>query len=662
MRARLAAATRSVCVALESGDLVGSGVFVGPGEVLTCAHVVSDPDDPVTGRWNERELSLRVAEWLPDLDLALLRCDGEVADLWAGLSAEAEPGDELWAFGFPGGPYRSGDSVSFRYDGPSRLRGRDDLLRVTHGRAMEGFSGAPVLNWRTGGVCGLLRRSDQPAGGPPGARLVPVPVIRSALPSLSTAPGWLGLLDDEQIGAGGWQALGPRVRSYLAAARTEAGRHPYGLGVAFAPRLDTVYVSQQADALAATGPARHLDAASLVDEYGGGLVVGGPGAGKSSLLRHLLALAADDRRVPVLVPAAALAGDLPLPRALAEGVYATLGSSVDDLDLAELLARHAAPGVPWLVLVDGVDELQGQEARARVLRAVARWWRDDRYRFVVTSRPLPQAELSVLHGERFPVVEIQPLADAQLPVLATRWFTALGLDDVPAMVERFMTRLSLGPLARVPLIATMICLVFAESPGNPLPPTRAELYERFVGILLGKAGREGDRRLLTDVALKVITEDADPGDLAPAEMLRRSGLMVERSGGFAFAHRTIAEYLAACRLAERRPGRLARWRIMLGAGRQNSLDLFMAALLKDRGVDLTEPVPHRFLLPRLAHARLVAALAREGVAVRGGTLEAAERTLREVVEGRLQAVPEALREFGWNGPTTVSWPPPRWRC
>ncbi|WP_433256165.1 trypsin-like peptidase domain-containing protein [Streptosporangium sp. CA-135522] len=754
-RARLEAAFRSVCVSLETtnGDSVGSGFFVGPGQVLTCAHVVAArgqaPPSHLLGRWEGRELLLEVlgACWLPapdGPDLALLRVTPPPNELSAALSASVLPGDELWTFGFPQGPYRPGDSVSFRYDGPSLREDGARLLRITHGRAVEGFSGAPVLNWRTGGVCGVLRLADSPAGGPPGARLIPAEVInrvcREEL-AQDADTGWLSLLDDARLHAGGWRRLGPRLRAYLKVAREESRQHPYATALPGAPRLDAVYVHQQAarQSESPQGPAapeisgtaqgrrpahqqhrgtapaegyqflQRFDADDILERHHGGLIVGGPGAGKSSLLKHFLQTAADrwletgsGEYVPVLVRAHALAGDLPLPQAVAAGVQADLGSRLEDAHLAEDLTREAASGTPWLILLDGVDEILDPAARARVLRAVVRWWPDERYRFLITSRPLPHAELDELR-KKIPIFDIQPFSEEQLPVLAERWFTALGLREVDSLIEEFVEQLfqkHLGQLARTPLISTMICVVFAHEPGRQLPHSRAELYERFVGVLLDKSfthvnamdllkrraapyGTDAVRAVeslqgdlgthLETLAVRIFSAVDTSGDVLEharaatsairpanlpeeiwrdfvAESLRQSGLILEKGGGFEFVHHTIAEYLAA-RWSAWRSGRFGfrdRWRIAVGAGRQQSLDLFVAALLQQGGVDLTRPVPRLLMWRRLVHARLVAALVRDGVHLPEDMVQTAKDRLTEIIERRSVALPAVLRERFWD--------------
>src|SRR5690348_4964524 len=215
-RAALADALRATTVMVSVPGRIGTGFFVAPRQVLTCAHVIAakthTPPERVTGRWEDADLELEVMHFRPDHDLALLRVVGELVHPVACLAEQIAPGDELWAYGHPDGAYRRGDVIRSIYDGPSVDADGLELLRVTEGRAVEGFSGGPVLNWRTGGVCGVLRRADAPLGGPPGARLVGAARVLDVFahdvkPPSELTPDrvpWFRLLDDKQLAAGRW--------------------------------------------------------------------------------------------------------------------------------------------------------------------------------------------------------------------------------------------------------------------------------------------------------------------------------------------------------------------------------------------------------------------------------------------------------------------------
>lgn len=146
-RAALAETLRTATIMVSAPGRVGTGFFVAPGQVLTCAHVVAGrtrkPPERMAGQWGDADLELEVMQFRPDHDLALLRVVGELDHPVACLATPMEPGDELWACGHPDGTYRRGDVIRSIYDGPSVDADGLELLRVTEGRAVEGFTAVP---------------------------------------------------------------------------------------------------------------------------------------------------------------------------------------------------------------------------------------------------------------------------------------------------------------------------------------------------------------------------------------------------------------------------------------------------------------------------------------------------------------------------------------
>ncbi|MFL1897547.1 NACHT domain-containing protein [Streptomyces tauricus] len=337
------------------------------------------------------------------------------------------------------------------------------------------------------------------------------------------------------------------------------------------------------------------------------LILGGPGGGKSSLLRtHLTRLVEQwlagrgGAAVPVLVPAAALGG-VPLNQALASAASAELASHglVDELS-AEFFAIPPQRGVRWLVLVDGLDEIADVTARQRVLRTVKRVAHGedaDLYRFVVTTRPLPETEFDELDHRSHLRYDLLPFATEDLATVASGWFRTL-LPDPDAAAERFvqmLTRTHLLQLARIPLMASMLCQLHAAAPDRPLPSSRSQIYRDFSTLLhkrqhalipagiqpqhragvdrYGRNAQKGTERVLdhlhdliahlaaerrngnTSPALDIVelqSEARCPKRVPPDEWraflsscLLSSGLLTLRAGEPDFLHQTLLEYLAA---------------------------------------------------------------------------------------------------------------------
>jgi hypothetical protein len=168
----------------------GTGFFVAPGLVLTCAHVVRSawPDETVEVHWMEREIPGHIIpeHFRPnDLDLALLRV--ELADHPCVLLHEAYTlGDEMLAFGYPIGS-TIGDPVTLVSEDWQRALSASPgqpPLKLKRGQVQPGLSGAPLLNRRTGGVCGIVRLTRDRASEL-GGRAVPTALILARYDFLS---------------------------------------------------------------------------------------------------------------------------------------------------------------------------------------------------------------------------------------------------------------------------------------------------------------------------------------------------------------------------------------------------------------------------------------------------------------------------------------------
>ncbi|MER5402776.1 helix-turn-helix domain-containing protein [Streptomyces sp. NPDC002599] len=293
-----------------------------------------------------------------------------------------------------------------------------------------------------------------------------------------------------------------RLDHYLAAAEGAARDHPYaGVLPGEVPPLATVYVRQlvrredsgSGGAAGAQAPAGLRPAGELLAQADTCVVVAGPGGGKSSLLRTYLADTVAGWRagrvgpvLAVLVPASALLG-APLAEALAQYCNADLAGLVERLPV-ELFAKRPHPRSRWLVLVDGLDEVTDPQARRRVLHAlaaVADGPRGGQYRFVVATRPLPAAELGVL-GADTSHYQLEPFDRDGLRDIARAWFRALHLSDPDTTADRFLATVgntNLTGLARVPLMAAMLCQLQAAAPHQALPTTRGAVYDRFTDLL-----------------------------------------------------------------------------------------------------------------------------------------------------------------------------------
>jgi len=138
----------------------GTGFFVAPRLILTCAHVVKSApanQTAVTAYWNGQSYAAQVEDSRADLnvDLALLEIDLAKHPCVL-LSQEARPFNKLYSYGYPT-DYTDGAAATFEVEG--RIGDQQEHLKFKQGQVQPGMSGAPLLNWETGGVCGIVQFS-----------------------------------------------------------------------------------------------------------------------------------------------------------------------------------------------------------------------------------------------------------------------------------------------------------------------------------------------------------------------------------------------------------------------------------------------------------------------------------------------------------------------
>jgi len=109
------------CTVRFSGASQGTGFFVAPGRILTCAHVVEDMRDraaPIDIEWDGKPYPATILGYRakPYPDLALLSVElGAHPCVY--LDGAIEVGDPLYSWGYTD-QYRNGDSATFEYEGP----------------------------------------------------------------------------------------------------------------------------------------------------------------------------------------------------------------------------------------------------------------------------------------------------------------------------------------------------------------------------------------------------------------------------------------------------------------------------------------------------------------------------------------------------------------
>jgi CHAT domain-containing protein len=148
----------------------GTGFFVAPGQILTCAHVIEPArlgSSIGVVDFRDREYEVREDPVTDqETDLAWLRLPTAPVDVPIALLLGAvDILDTLLTYGYPPGKPRG---VPATYEVEGFVGGPQPFIKFKQGQVQPGMSGAPLLNLRTGAVCGVMRRTrdeQQALGG-----------------------------------------------------------------------------------------------------------------------------------------------------------------------------------------------------------------------------------------------------------------------------------------------------------------------------------------------------------------------------------------------------------------------------------------------------------------------------------------------------------------
>lgn len=322
-----------------------------------------------------------------------------------------------------------------------------------------------------------------------------------------------------------------------------------------------------------------VEAISVIKDYAKLLVLGKPGAGKTTFLKSLA--------VKCIQPEEEFFADLvPLFVALPEfakmvhktktswNLFDYLASELAkqlngcDANTKEILVQGRA-----LVLLDGLDEVPPEDIE-NVIDAV----RDFGYRnnrLVITCRTQSQKEL-----EGFTDVEVADFTPKQVARFVENWFNIVDSGTQASLAPQLQQQLravenkTIAELTVTPVLLNLICAVFRDERGN-LPKKRFQLYEKGIRQLLERLKRmPSDRELTLEVKENFLAElavmlfknnDYFPeeqtlekfictyfgvGRYAAREIMKifetETGLLIKRSAGYwSFSHLTFQEYFVA---------------------------------------------------------------------------------------------------------------------
>jgi predicted NACHT family NTPase len=217
----------------------------------------------------------------------------------------------------------------------------------------------------------------------------------------------------------------------------------------------------------------------VVQKYSKLMILGKPGAGKTTFLKYLAIQCIAGEFLAHLVPRFITLKDFAednYQNSLVNFIiFDTCNQFFTSQNEAETLLQQGR----LLILLDGLDEVREEDSK-RILKEIQHFaQRFPQNRFVMTCR-IAAREYTF---EKFTEVEVAEFNDKQINNFATNWF-----KNKPVKPDKFIQRLRenypIKQLASNPLLLTLLCLVFEEA--GDFPANRSELYKEGLDALLKK--------------------------------------------------------------------------------------------------------------------------------------------------------------------------------
>lgn len=488
------------------GPPVGTCWQVTPGVFVTAAHVLADIGADQDGAVVALDAldplgptgSAIVARRDVDHDLAVLTSDHYrlPASASALMSTDRQPtGQPVCLSGVADVP---GATQAHRHlDALGTLRGGTVVAdgtrwgRMACGDVMRGMSGAPVRRVTDDAVVGIVSGRYNTTDGwlRDSVWLARTEDLHSLLVGLcDVAVGYDEAVDRRRA----HDSVGVIRRA--AAERYAKLVMPHSREDYLVP-IDHLYVTRSVQPIT-IGAARRGAGMGYVDEQAPipeqelaahrFVVVGNPGAGKTTFIRHLMYQLSQDTADPPIAPLVIDMKDHQTPpesfaEAMVERLRITTQTDVTGDVIGDVLTLGLAT-----VVFDGLDEISEIDQRRLTVDAINAFTaRYPRVRVVVTTRE--EGYLAArLDPDLFPVFRLPDFTDEQMERYVRQWFAVAGSQSDhrsdSELAERFLQDSEhVRDLRTNPLMLSLLCLIYKYE--GYIPDNRPDAYEQCAELM-----------------------------------------------------------------------------------------------------------------------------------------------------------------------------------
>ena len=329
---------------------------------------------------------------------------------------------------------------------------------------------------------------------------------------------------------------------------------------------------------------KRVNGEDAVNKYSKLIVLGKPGTGKTTFLKHIALKCSSGKLQADRVPIFITLKDFAETKRQSLLEYITEQNSAEGITDTVVVEQLLSQG-KMLILLDGLDEVKEPDSR-RVLQSVRSFFTQFHLNhFVITCQLALQEQIF----EQFTEVEVADFNDEQIVSFASKWFAVFDPTKSNRFIQKLKAKSPIRELATNPLLLTLLCVVFEES--ADFPSNRSELYKEGLNVLLKKwdAKRNIEREqiykklciqhkedLLSQIALMTfkrgdyffrrkeleqqianyirnfpsVSKELEALQLDSEAVLKsietQHGLLVERARGiYSFSHLTFHEYFTA---------------------------------------------------------------------------------------------------------------------